>query len=167
MTNNDKMSLVQWTELIPYFTTVVLCFLILLLWITKQSKAPAERQTTVKSRNKQTECCYDCTVPILTNYFHITHTQTSFCGYRFVKSSNQYLYFNIISKWRHANGNIQVCKSKYKETKAQNIHLTPCRQNQKHFWALGPSDVPWPQPKLAPGHEQRTALYLAFNEEKT
>lgn len=74
------MSLVQWSKLIPYFATVVLLVLILLLQLTKQSKAPAERQTTVKSRKKQTECCYDCTAPILHNYFHITHKQTSFAA---------------------------------------------------------------------------------------
>lgn len=52
MKNNDKISLFQWAMLIPYFETFVLLFLILLLWLEKHSKAPAERQTTAKSRSK-------------------------------------------------------------------------------------------------------------------
>lgn len=52
MTNNGKISLLQWTKLILNFAIVVLLFLILLLQLAKQS---SRRDTNNCEKQEQTE----------------------------------------------------------------------------------------------------------------
>lgn len=98
MTNNAKISLDQWTKLILNFATVVLLFLILLLWLTKQSKAPEERQTAMTSRNKQRMLSQSYSSHFAQLLSHYSHSK-SFHGHQFAKSLIQYLHYDIfISK---------------------------------------------------------------------
>lgn len=158
MKNNDKISLFQWAMLIPYFETFVLLFLILLLWLQKHSKASAETQMTAKSRSKQSECYYDC-ISILCNLF------SCYSHSAFIAISLQFsVYFSTPNKLKLMKTSVHF-NLKCEEAKARKLHLSWYRWNEKHFWALSSNEMPWPQSKLAPRCEQRTALHLGFCKE--
>lgn len=124
MTNNSKMSLMQWPKLFPYFSTVVLLFLILLLQLAEQSSS---RKANDCEKQEQTECCHACTAPILHKPFHITQAQTASEAISLQKPQFSVHILTTLSLNEPIPMKISMYPNSNAKRQTQNIHLTPCR----------------------------------------
>lgn len=165
MTNNSKISLVQWTKLILNFAIVVLLFLILLLQLAKQSKALEERQLWKAGLNR--ECCHNYTAPIWHNYFHITYTQKAFTAI-----SLQTAWFgDCITALLFLNELLlmKIPKYFYLNKKRLKLKIFTWLHVDKIKSTLDLLDLvmcPGHHPNLHQDTSKEQALYLGFNKEK-